>query len=471
MQLFDQWRRVSGLADGRPSLEEALKYLEMLAGSGAPRTKPGSFAAALAMFESASGDGPGEKVSASKHFGNALKSVVAELTAEGTEVKKALPYPMALIMALELAVLEEESSWEKFDRYIAWTMLVRAWGALRCADFQAIKPADVTATPAGLRIRLTKTKTSGPDKKVITLYAYVAEGVFLIKKDWMKVGYQLMLDPEVVGSRGFMLPVPSAAGVGGGYRSAKYAAVAAMSRRVLRALRAPTLMEGEWKAGPEWLLNLGMDMLWSEHSPRHVTTNFATVMGLSVEDQDMAGRWGAARLHHGSADYRLSSRIAVARLQRSICDGVRQSRFGVDEVDIKMAVLQAGFTEADWLPFEVTVDRSKGEVGGVSPQLGAEADPSFDLDEVGAEVEDVAVFNAEPKTRPTTAFWLGIGKNSGFRRLHRSGACGAWARVGFKEELTELVDGVADARCRLCWPEPSGPTSSPSASSSSSNDE
>lgn len=136
-----------------------------------------------------------------------------------------------------------------------------------------------------------------------------------------------------------------------------------------------------------------------------------------------------------------------------------------------MAALQAGFTEADWLPFNVTVDRSEGEAIGVDPQLVPEAAPSLELDEIEAEVEDVAVFNAEPKTRPTTAFWLGIGKNSGFRRLHRSGACGAWARVGFKEELTELGDGVADARCRLCWPEPSASTSSPSASSSSSNDE
>ena len=76
------------------------------------------------------------KISDDSLWKGQIKSWTAELREESPPRKPAEMYNVAMVIALELLVVEETET--IFSRALAWVILVMIWGAMRCDDVQAI---------------------------------------------------------------------------------------------------------------------------------------------------------------------------------------------------------------------------------------------------------------------------------------------------------------------------------------------
>ena len=70
-------------------------------------------------------------------FGKVIsESWSAELSAEAPAKKPAEMYTVAMVLSLELVVVDTHAP--VFQRALAWVVLCMTWGAMRCDDVQAV---------------------------------------------------------------------------------------------------------------------------------------------------------------------------------------------------------------------------------------------------------------------------------------------------------------------------------------------
>ena len=72
---------------------------------------------------------------------------------------------------------------------LAWARLLTIYGALRMDDLQLLHPKNVTMGEAGFSGWLTRTKCSGPGKKVRELFLFVLASLGV--PDWLCKGHEL----------------------------------------------------------------------------------------------------------------------------------------------------------------------------------------------------------------------------------------------------------------------------------------
>ena len=117
----------------------------------------------------------------------ALQRAEAELVDEAVRVKKAPRMPVALLLSMELTVVDAEAP--KVHRVFAWARLIKVFGGLRWDDLQRLRPADVELRAAGLVGRLTRTKTSGVGRRVRELPLFIPKEAHLAAPSWIEVGF------------------------------------------------------------------------------------------------------------------------------------------------------------------------------------------------------------------------------------------------------------------------------------------
>ena len=153
------------LASGAPPLvcgdEGAIaiiEYLNEVALGGCPRTGPKSVCLALGFFETCGGIAKDERISLHPLVANTVKDLERELTLGKVQaVKKAPHFPVAIVLAMEAAVMDEEMP--VYKRVFTWYKLVRIWGSLRFDDALHVRPEALTLDEHGLSLVVHSSKT------------------------------------------------------------------------------------------------------------------------------------------------------------------------------------------------------------------------------------------------------------------------------------------------------------------------
>ena len=139
---------------------------------------------------------------------------------------------------------------------------------------------------------IVRSKTTGAGKKIDVQYFYVSKDAWLMAEGWLKKGYELFqqFGREAKNEkRDFMLPRPSS-GLNG-FRSSMvtYPDAMAMSRALLRELKAPIRSGGQME---DLIVTDEVGGFWSEHSERVTMASWAAATKIR---QHIIKRWGRWR--------------------------------------------------------------------------------------------------------------------------------------------------------------------------------
>ena len=198
--------------------------------------------------------------------------------------------------------------------------LVRLWTGTRFDDLKHVSPSDLSWQGDCWTIKLPKTKTSGPGKKIRVLTAFVSWDAFL-QQPWLKVGYDLYHHLAGHVDRDYFLPLPSADGSAVRRVVMKYRDALLMTRALLAELPA---------LGPEGpLLPKDAVGFWSEHGDRAQVVSWAVMCSYDTQTLNFLGRW---KVGESSAQYVRTSRPIVLQAQAAIALRIRESFRGVDVV-------------------------------------------------------------------------------------------------------------------------------------------
>eukprot|EP00435_Cladocopium_sp_Y103_P069853 s777_g34.t1 len=215
-----------------------------------------------------------------------VKSWTAELAEDAPPRKPAEMFTVAIVLALELTVVDETEM--LFSRALAWIVLCMVWGAMRCDDVQAVLPHRMMLSNYGLRLVLGKSKASGPDKPQKKVAVHVLRTTSLSGSDWLKAGFDIWSQDSFVFRRDYLVMEPNK----------------------------------DWRAHVGWelmpavrLLPDGLEGFYSGHSPRNFLTSVAATIGFSRDERAYLGRWSMGIV--SSEEYVRTSRQVVFKIQRS----------------------------------------------------------------------------------------------------------------------------------------------------------
>ena len=169
---FRDWLEVHRSRTFPAGIKDAIDYIESRIEDGCGKTVPESFSVALHFMETLGRVPEAEKISSDELWKSHVKSWGAELAQDAPPRKPAAMYTTAMLLSLELMVVDENTP--SFLRCLAWVILCMVWGSLRCDDIQAALPHRMMLSNFGLRMVLAKTKTTGHDKAQKEVQAFVA---------------------------------------------------------------------------------------------------------------------------------------------------------------------------------------------------------------------------------------------------------------------------------------------------------
>ena len=432
------------------------------------KSVPNDLLITLSFMETVSQFPPERRLSEDTILVEAVKAWTMDLEGDARPVRKAPPFTVAMLMALEMSVVKK-SLVDGF-RLMCFLVLLMCWGSLRADDLQNIDPSSIVITQVGLRFVLSKTKTSGPGRKVGQLFGYVSRTANLTGYDWLLEGVSLLKMEEFAWERDFTCP-----SFGDNWEISHRGyvdsdEVALLMRRCLTALRVP-FKEERWGLSRTELLPDGMARFWTGHSPRHTLVSIAAALGVDKGRRDFLGRW--AYSEHGSQDYVLTSRQIVHGIQNLICRVLLEasSEGGYIEeeilIEIRSFAQQSGFdpTVVDrHLVMSWNVLGQFWHLKGRFPSLSLTPDRVAGArGDLGAEPKEKYVVAADDAL-PDAPYFITTSR-SGFRRLHLAGRCAVkQERCLMTKAVYEIKDDEVDAICKLCRPRVEGVASSSSGS-------
>jgi len=147
-------------------------------------------ASGFAFMEDACGYARGQRLVDAPLFDAYLKELIAGYAVAGKEPLRQAPrYPLCLVLALEREVVDEEVA--ACYRCHAWWHLLSLWAALRFDDHRGLSPSAIRMTARGLEAVLSRTKTTGPGKRVSELPLIVGYESYLREPAWLATGWEL----------------------------------------------------------------------------------------------------------------------------------------------------------------------------------------------------------------------------------------------------------------------------------------
>ena len=383
-----------------------------------------------------------------------VKSHLADLEQGNTQVRRAPPLSVAMIIALELSV--NAVGYSTFFKGIAWVILLCTWACLRLSDLEGLDPTRLQLSSRGLRGVLTRTKTTGPGKQVKETPIFVARRISLTGVDWLQYGFELWSDLNLKG-RDYFAPSADHKLENFVGKFASTEKVAAYVRHVLMNLATPVKGRYDgWKLREEISMFDGVTVMhWTGHSMRHVIPTIAAAIDIGKEQRDYVGRWHINM--HQSVDYIHTSRQIVQKVQESVNRAICEGDPSYDESELMeeyACFLQVkGRRPSDWMRQHSVWRRVDGsyQIGGKWPTIDPEIleEEAFGEGQVeNVEAGDVEEVNPEATDAP---YFVTISRHSGFRRLHKAGCCSTLPWTCYKVEyLARVTEGVADAVCKTC---------------------
>ena len=193
---------------------------------------------------------------------------------------------LSIIVALELIIVSPRAV-PRFDRAYAWVRLVKVWASLRFDCTRGIVPGFMKLDERCLTIKIVRSKTTGPGKKVEVRWVYVSVDAYLVDPRWLTVGFELWKSEGFAFDRDYLVPLPSRRRDRAREAEATYAEASAMSWALFGELRAPRWHEeyehggaqlpGHWVESDRSLFSVNWVYFWTEHSDRNWLSSMAAV--------------------------------------------------------------------------------------------------------------------------------------------------------------------------------------------------
>jgi len=332
---------------------------------GGKQSIPKNLAAAIRWMESRVGIAEEDKVSNEALFKRCFERAAVEAE-QGASVKKAPRLPIAVLVALELGVLD--GAVPPVLRVVMWTRLLKTYGCLRADDLQRMAPEGVHLTSSGISGKLARTKTTRGGKKVRVLAVFIPSETWLVAPLWLRVGFDLWtsLAPW---ERDHFLPrsLPNLCAFE--KRHAGTSDVAALNVAALAYLGKPVWLEGEWGTDSGKWLPRSVVEAWTGHSERATLTSALATLGIGREERNPLGRWAPEASDGYVRTYRALVRKFLARFVQEVHSGRAYQSF--DEDETYLAILEAIKEDRRTPQSAETVDRGQGHLEK-NPGEGAE---------------------------------------------------------------------------------------------------
>jgi hypothetical protein len=393
------------------------------------------------------------------------------ILAEGCPVpKKANMFPLLLVVAMELAVMDECTP--RYIRCLAWFRLTKLWASMRFDDTLGLAPSSFRMHETHLEGILQRTKSSGAGRKVRWLSIYIDKGATLSGEPWLERGYELWCQEGMSFDRDYLLPLPAEGMQTCRPTPASYTEATTMGRLLLGLLRKPCWDERSWYLGEERLLTVReASLFWSEHSERCWATSLAILINIPKEHRDFLGRWSVTGC---SDEYLRTAAQLVRETQRKIAKAIQVSNIRFDQqliLDNLYEFLQSKCADEEGI--SITCSNLRWPIYTQDVPLMEPLQESASLSAVVHEVDDlVDTPLSEPLQRSPSPgegvhevddeddtkfnvkpFFLCYTLKRRRKRLHRAGGCGSWPgiNIGDFEEFEDLAGVEYDDYCHHCW--------------------
>ena len=333
---------------GLPSSSESvLTYLEQRAGEPCAPSVLRRTRAALAFYEEAAGLPLQQRVSKCPWFSRQADAL--ENTLSTNRKGPAWQTHSAYLAAAEVVVVNERAN-VVLRCYAFWRCL-ESWAALRFSDHRGLSPQLCTLTESALKGTLSRTKTTGSDKKVQSRVLHVDRRCWLLHPEWMPVGWKLWSD-SAPWERDFFLPVPTKSMDRWERYECKYAEATVLSQ----------VLEDSLSVNGEKLLCTGVPgRLWREHSPRSFLPSCTGCLRYPKNWQDAIGGWspGQSQAHVRTTRRRLS--IMQAKVSKSLREG-RGFELGEEDLeeDLMAHLTKARLQRRTGEGTRIQIEASKG---------------------------------------------------------------------------------------------------------------
>ena len=395
------------------------------------------------------------------------KSNVSELEmrvqgkGDNTIVHKASCLPIVALISLELYVV---SGRPDYWRFLSFCVLLMTWMSLRFDDLIGMSVSRLALTKTYLRGVLTRTKTTGPGKRILEVPTYLNREASFTGCPWVKTGYDLLHTEGFAYLRDYFLPQPSSDFRGTRKCMLTYSQVSGLYRQLLGKLRTVERdAAGLWQEGPDYIFSGDSPLFWTLHGPRHFVPSVAAAESVSKDIRDMAGRWGISSQQSG--EYVLTARTVITGLQATIMTRICSPAPAYDEDELKAAYwdwLRNRHPSVDHMPsiHLICIDTDAVESVALGQQwpvvrsLGEVVMVDIEAD-VPLEASDLLTEESSQSLEPKVdeIYWVSIGK-SGFRRLHRVDGCRTSKTDCWKFLTIETATAEkSDRPCLLCWPD------------------
>jgi len=461
-----------------------VEYLQARADEPCGLSALEGISAGFAFMEECCGHPKGQRLVDAPLFGSYLKELVAGYAGPGRgPVRQAPRYPLALVLALEREVVDVGVA--ACYRCHAWWHLLAMWASLRFDDHRGLAPGSVQLTARGLEAVLSRTKTTGPGKRVDSLPLVVGFSAYILQPTWLIVGWELWQSVAPFVRDYFLVkPAPSLDGM------LPLELTYEQSSRLSRAVLAGLPREGDVMK----IMGEPVVGLFTQHSARCWLASLAALVRVPEADLSFLGRWSPTT----AKGYVRTATEVVMRVQSTVARRIRLDLAAlVDPVvgeqaaylEMRRELLRRNFSEAQ-------IDGQLDELQAWTVQLAADVqavpgEPArFDDEElkdvpeadVGADhVEDRELDDAERPPAPPTpplpqkeepeeqpplpvldehpglpesGYVVSLSR-SDWRRLHRLGGCTRHPGVHYLryellgEDRPRPED--YDDYCRQCW--------------------
>ena len=276
----------------------------------------------LVFMEHAAELPPEVRISESDAIKNSLEEVKLQLDSNDPKPRKqATQLLVTVVAALERKVMQRSAP--RFVRAFAWYKLVKLWGAMRYHDTTGVDFSSMRLDGFALVANLTRTKTSGPGKRITVLKVIIGTKVYLEESDWLETGWRLweaLSEEAGCEKRDFLLTLPTGGLEQSSRRMATYQAAMGMSQALFRELECPAT------GGSEHLMEHGVGCTWSEHSERVTMRTWAGAAGVPEPVCKMLGRWTPTV----DQSYDRSIAAQIVRAQMHVSQFIRQNYGNVD---------------------------------------------------------------------------------------------------------------------------------------------
>lgn len=441
-------------------VKDPIDYIQHRIDEGCGRTIPDSLSAVLTLLEQLGRVVGGSRIHEDPLWRGHIRSWAAELSAEAPAKKPAEMYTVAMVLALELVVVDTRAP--VFQRALAWVVLCMTWGAMRCDDVQAVLPHRSMLSNYGLRLVLGRSKTTGPDKMQKEVAVHVHRTASLTGEDWLKTGYDIWDTDQFRFRRGYMVMEPMA-----GWDKLKRKFVppnglSSLISKLLSTLPVPRQVAHGWELMQhQLLLPDGLECHFSGHSPRNFLTSVAATIGFSRDERAFLGRWSMGMV--SSEEYVRTSRQVVFRIQkavnRSIVEGLEEPYMEDEAIQRLCETAQNSGANPNRIKKRHTLMSNwsgRHSLGGIYPTLTVLPDDWQDVDaaeETQVLLDDkIAKLSAKDRQSPSQAakYFVTISRRTSLRRLHLSGCHVKPDRCCEVVFLDEVTGDDFDSICQSC---------------------